>query len=72
MIFVHCLLSGVYRLFMDKYLVTPFGLREREIVVSTVSGQCVYKCGPSCLKSTVVASNHVLPYLFCFHSSNFN
>ena len=29
-IFVHCLLSGVYRLFMDKYLVTPFGLRERE------------------------------------------
>ena len=24
------------------------------------------------LKSTVVASNHVLPYLFCFHSTNFN
>ena len=37
-----------------------------------MSGQCVYKCGPSYLKSTVVASNHVLPYLFCFHSTNFN
>ena len=32
----------------------------------------MYKCGPSYLKSTVVASNHVLPYLFCFHSTNFN
>ena len=25
-IFVHCLLSEVYRLFIDKWLDTPFGL----------------------------------------------